>query len=62
MRTICRDTARRQNDLFLVADLTRCLKAFSFTKLQILNLMNCCSLELALQTMREETDTHWLEP
>jgi len=35
----CRDTVRRQNDLFLVADLT--------------------SLELALQTMREETDTHW---
>lgn len=34
-----RDAVRRQNDLFLVADLT--------------------SLELALQTMREETDTHW---
>jgi hypothetical protein len=35
----CRDEVRRQNDLFLVADLT--------------------SLELALQTMRDETDTHW---
>lgn len=34
-----RDEVRRQNDLFLVADLT--------------------SLELALQTMRDETDTHW---